>query len=258
MDGPPGNPAENGASDASKIAKELQNPIGDLISVPIQSNINLGYGPNHGSQEIVNVQPVVPFHLNARWNLIARVILPLVWQPSLQPAQTVPFGTGPVTFSAFLSPSEPSHGWLWGLGPVVQIPTISDRTLGSNVWGGGITGVVVLMTGPWVTGALVNNVWSFGGTSGPRGTRYDAFLLQPFVNYNFGAGWYIGSAPIITANWLTTGDNAWTLPIGAQVGRVVNLGKAPPINLQLGAYYNALRPHIGPVWQIRAQVSVVF
>lgn len=258
MDGSLQNMPANGEPGASTIAKKLQNPIGDLISFPIQSNTNFGYGPHHGTQEIVNIQPVVPFHLNSRWNLITRAILPLVWQPSLQPTQTVPFGTGPITFSAFLSPAQPSHGWLWGLGPVIQIPTTSDSSLGSNLWGGGITGVVVFMAGPWVTGALVNNVWSVGGTNGPRGTRYDNFLLQPFVNYNFDNGWYVGSAPIITANWLTAGDNAWTLPIGGQFGRVVKLGTAPPINLQLGAYYNTRRPHIGPVWQIRAQVTVVF
>jgi hypothetical protein len=43
---------------------------------------------------------------------------------------------------------------------------------------------------------------------GPGGTRYNTFLVQPFVNYNFGEGWYVGSSPIITANWLTSGNNA--------------------------------------------------
>ena len=78
----------------------------------------------------------------------------------------MPFGTGPTTFSAFLSPANSVEGWLWGVGPVVQIPTISDKSLGSNVWGGGPTGVLVYMKGPIVAGALVNNVWSFGGTPG--------------------------------------------------------------------------------------------
>ena len=87
------------------------------------------------------------------------------------------------------------------------------------------------MKGPWVAGVLANNVWSFGGTSGLGGTRYNTFLMQPFVNYNFGEGWYVGSAPIITANWLTAGDKAWTLPVGAQVGRVVKIGGKLPVNL---------------------------
>ena len=56
--------AESGDEDATAIAKKLQNPIADLISVPFQENANFGYGPQKGTQNILNIQPVVPFHLN--------------------------------------------------------------------------------------------------------------------------------------------------------------------------------------------------
>jgi hypothetical protein len=243
---------------ASALAKKLQNPIGDLYSFPFQNNTNFNTGPHNGTQDILNVQPVIPIHINADWNVITRTILPLIWQPSLEPAHTVPFGTGPTTFSAFLSPHNPTNGWLWGLGPVIQVPTISDKTLGSPVWGGGPTGVLVYMKGPWVAGVLANNVWSFGGTSGRGGSSYNMFLTQPFVNYNFGEGWYVGTSPIITANWLTSGDHAWTLPVGANVGRVVKIGGKLPVNFSLGAYYNALRPEYGSTWQWRTQVTLIF
>lgn len=194
-------------ADATELAKQLQNPIGNLYSFPFQSNTNFRFGPNRGTQEILNVQPVIPIHVNDDWNIITRTILPLIWQPSMQPdADTVPFGSGPTTFSAFLSPRNPVNGWLWGVGPVAQIPTVSDRSLGSSVWGAGITGVLVYMEGPWVAGVLANNVWSLGGTSGRGATSYNNFLLQPFVNYNFGEGWYVGSAPIVTANWDADSD----------------------------------------------------
>jgi hypothetical protein len=250
--------AGHGEESSTELAKKLQNPIGDLYSFPFQNNTNFSYGPRRGTQDILNIQPVIPIHLNEDWNVITRTILPLIWQPSLQPVHTVPFGTGPTTFSAFLSPSKPVNGWLWGVGPVVQVPTASDPTLGSSVWGGGPTGVLVYMKGPWVAGALANNVWSFGGTSGRGGSRYNTFLVQPFVNYNFGDGWYVGTSPIITANWLTTGDKAWTLPIGANVGRVVKIGGKLPVNFLLGAYYNMLRPEFGANWQLRAQVTFIF
>ena len=251
-------PDSGGDDDATALAKKLQNPIGDLYSVPFQNNTNFNYGPHKGTQDILNIQPVIPLHVTPDWNVITRIILPLIWNPSLQPAQTVPFGSGPTTFSAFLSPSQPVNGWVWGVGPVVQVPTISSATLGSNVWGAGPTGVVVYLEGPWVAGVLVNNVWSFGGTSPPSGTRYNTFLTQPFVNYNFGEGWYVGSSPIITANWLTTGDKAWTLPFGAEAGRVIKIGGKLPVNLQIGAYYNALRPEFGATWQLRTQVTLIF
>ncbi len=243
---------------ATELAKKLQNPIGDLYSFPFQNNTNFNAGPHQGTQDILNIQPVIPLHVTEDWNVITRTILPLIWQPSLQPAHTVPFGTGPTSFSAFLSPSKPVNGWLWGVGPIVQVPTASNSSLGSNVWGAGPSGVVVYMKGPWVAGVLVNNVWSFGGTSIPGGTKYNMFLTQPFVNYNFGGGWYVGTSPVITANWLTSGDKAWTLPLGGQVGRVIKVGGKLPFNLSLGAYYNALRPQFGSTWQLRTQVTFIF
>src|SRR5271157_1122204 len=138
---PPDTEANNaGDNDATALAKKLQNPIGDLYSIPFQNNTNFNYGPHKGTQDILNIQPVIPIHVTPDWNVITRTILPLIWNPSLQPAQTVPFGSGPTTFSAFLSPSQPVNGWVWGVGPVVQVPTISSATLGSNVWGAGPTG----------------------------------------------------------------------------------------------------------------------
>src|SRR5690242_15558235 len=100
----PGSETPGGGESATELAKKLQNPVGDLISVPFQNNTNFRFGPNKGTQDILNIQPVIPIHVTPEWNVITRTILPLIWNPSLQPAQTVPFGTGPTTFSAFLSP----------------------------------------------------------------------------------------------------------------------------------------------------------
>ena len=104
-----------GESDTD-LAKKLQNPIGDLYSFPFQSNTNFGVGPHRGTQDILNIQPVIPIHVNADWNIITRTILPVVWNPDLSPSPSVPVGTGPTDFSAFLSPKNPTDGWLWGSG----------------------------------------------------------------------------------------------------------------------------------------------
>jgi hypothetical protein len=78
-----------------------EKPIrsGDLYSFPFH-NTNFNYGPHQGTQDIVNVQPVISNHVADDWNVITRTILPLIWQPSLRPGDTAPFGTGPTTFSA--------------------------------------------------------------------------------------------------------------------------------------------------------------
>src|SRR6185437_386689 len=109
-----GHEAGPAADDAKALAEKLQNPIGDLISVPFQNNTNFNVGPHAGTQDILNIQPVIPIHLNQDWTLITRTIVPLVWSPSFQPAESVPFGLSATTVTAFLAPSRPVNGWLWG------------------------------------------------------------------------------------------------------------------------------------------------
>jgi len=253
----PADKTSDSSESASDLAKKLQNPIGDLYSFPFQGNTNFGVGPRNGTQEILNVQPVIPFHVSDDWNIITRTILPIVWNPDTSPLPSKDFGLSATTFSAFLSPRNPTDGWLWGLGPVVQVPTATSPLLGSSVWGGGLTGVLVYMKGPWVAGVLANNVWSLGGNYGRFGNGYNNFLTQPFVNYNFGAGWYVTSSPIVTANWETPGTK-WTLPVGGGVGRVVKLFDKLPVNFMVGAYYNIIRPEFGADWQLRTQVTLIF
>jgi hypothetical protein len=131
--------------DATEIAKKLQNPVGDLISVPFTNYTNFNVGPNKGTQDVLQIQPVVPIHVNPDWNVITRTVASLVWSPSFQPATSAPpFGIAPTSFTAFLSPANPVDGWVWGAGPVTQLPTISNKMLGSNVWGLGPSFVVVI------------------------------------------------------------------------------------------------------------------
>ena len=244
--------------DATELAKKLQNPIGDLYSFPFQGNTNFNTGTRGGTQEILNVQPVIPIHINDDFTLITRTILPLVWQPSFEPAHTVPFGTAPTDFSALLSNANPIDHFVFGAGPIIQLPTASNNTLGSNVWGAGPEAVAVYIQGPWVAGLLVNNIWSLGGTTGRGGTQYSKFLIEPFANYNFGGGWYVFSAPEFTANWPAAGNHAWTVPFGGGGGKVVKLFGKLPVNFQLGAFYNAIRPSFTGAWSLRTQVTLIF
>lgn len=254
----PGQSTASAPSEASALAEKVQNPIGDLYSIPFQNNTNFNVGPQKGTQDILNIQPVIPIHVTSEWNIITRTIMPLTWSPSFQPAESVPpFGLGLTSFSASLSPAKPVNGWVWGAGTIVGIPTSTSKTLGSNLWGAGPNVVLVGLKHPWIFGVLMNDVISFGGTSGPNGNKYNLFTLQPFVNYNFGEGWFVGSVPIITASW-DTGGEKWTLPVGGQFGRLIKIGGKLPVNLLLGAYYNALRPQGGGTWQLRTQVTIVF
>jgi hypothetical protein len=243
---------------ATELAKLAQNPVGNLISLPFQNNTNFNTGPLNGTQNILNIQPVIPIDVNKDWNIITRTILPLIWQPGFYPGQDRQFGLGDTQFSAFLSPASPGPGGLiWGAGAITQLPTDTDARLGNKNWGLGPTAVVLKLEpgNPWVYGVLANNVWSL--SSSERGGAYNNFLIQPFVNYNFPGGFYVNTVPIITANWKADGGQKWTVPLGLGIGKIFHLGKLP-VNTQLGAYYNVVHPDDGANWQLRLQVQLMF
>ena len=249
------DPGEGGLEE---IAKSAQNPVAAMISLPLQNNTNFNVGPEEETQNILNIQPVIPFSLNENWNLITRTIIPVISQPKFAPGQDRENGIGDVQFSAFLSPVQPtSGGWIWGAGPIAQLDTSTDDRLGAQRWGLGPSVVVLRPTGAWVLGALINNVFDVGGDDDRD--DINQMLIQPFVNYNFPdkPGRYLTFAPIITANWEADSDNTWTVPLGGGIGQIIKWGKTP-VNLQASAYYNVESPENGADWQMRLQAQFLF
>ena len=69
------------AQQGEDLREAAQNPIADLISLPFQNNTNFDIGRSENTQNVLNIQPVYPVHLNQSWNLITRPILPVISQP---------------------------------------------------------------------------------------------------------------------------------------------------------------------------------
>jgi hypothetical protein len=59
-------------ADTEKLQKDTQNPVASLISVPIQNNANFNIGPANRTQDVLNIQPVIPIGISEDWNLIIR------------------------------------------------------------------------------------------------------------------------------------------------------------------------------------------
>jgi len=242
------------ADEDEDLAKQTQNPVSDLISVPFQNNTNFNLGPHNRTQNVLNIQPVIPFNLTKNWNLITRTIAPIIYQPDVTARSGGEFGLGDINMTLFLSPAK-SGKLIWGVGPIVSLPTATDKTLGTDKWAAGPSVVLLTMPGPWVLGVLANNIWSFAGDNDRPDVNQ--FLLQYFVHYNFEGGWYLTSAPINTANWEADSDNRWTIPLGGGGGKVFRVGKQP-LNFQTQAFYNVEKPDFGPEWSLRVQLQFLF
>ena len=236
------------------LAKAAQNPVANMISLPLQNNTNFGVGPGDDVQNVLNIQPVIPVKLSENWNLITRTIAPVIYQPELVPGTGSEFGLGDINMTLFLSPAKPGK-LIWGVGPALSFPTATDQVLGTDKWSAGPSAVALTIRGPWVIGGLASNLWSYAGDDDR--SDVNQFLFQYFINYNLPKGWYVSSAPIITANWEADSGNQWTVPFGGGVGKIFKIGKQP-LNAQVQAFYNVEKPDNGPDWSLRLQLQFLF
>ena len=242
---------EKGTED---LQKATQNPVASLISVPLQNNTNFDIGPLDRTQNVMNIQPVIPMRVSENWNLINRIILPLVYQPDVTQLNVGTLGMGDINPTFFLSPAKP-HNLIWGIGPAFILPTATNKVLGQGKWSGGPSVVALVQPGHWTLGVLVSNVWNFAGESDKPAVNQ--MLLQYFINYNLKKGWFTTWQPIITANWKATSGNVWTIPYGGGIGRIMKVG-AQPVSLSLQFYGNPVRPAGTSPWGMRAQISFLF
>ncbi len=217
------------AHDVDSLAKQTQNPVSDLTSVPLQFNFNTGGDLDDRTMLNLNFQPVIPFKASTNWNVIARTIVPLNSIPG--PEGTRYSGVGDIQMQIFVSPAKPG-AIIWGVGPIFSLPTATALGAETGTWAAGPTAVVLKMTGPWVLGGLISQLWPLSDEAGDPET--DLFLVQPFVNYNFSHGWALAFAPIITANWNADDGNEWTVPLGFGFSRTTVFNRRP---MSLGVQY---------------------
>jgi hypothetical protein len=234
------------------LAKKLANPISDLISVPIQSNLDFGVGPGDGAVWKTNIQPVIPFAISDDWNLISRTILPVIDQEGLSFAGDAldESGLGDITQSFFFSPKESSP--IWGVGPVLLIPSATDDLLGTGKWGAGPSFVMLKQQGAWTYGALANHIWDFAGDSDRNSVN--ATFLQPFVAYVTHTHTTFSLNTETTYDWQ---NDQWTVPINFQISQMFKIGDQP-MQAFVGARYYAEKPDNGPEWGLRLGLTFLF
>jgi hypothetical protein len=243
-------PQGNAQAQAVELAKQTQNPVSSLISVPLQANWDFGLGDRDAVGTVFNIQPVMPFGISKSTNIILRVIMPLTSQPGADGMRVN--GMGDVVATAFFSPAK-SGRIIWGAGPVFQLPAATSAALGSEKFGIGPSVVVLTQPGPWTIGALYNSIWSTSGANDREDVN--SMFLQPFANYNLGHGLALGAMMEASANW--EAEEAWTAPLLFTVSKVTLLGKRP-VNFLVGAGPTVASPEGGANWRFRFAAIFMF
>jgi hypothetical protein len=243
----------------AELAKKLQNPVADLISVPLQNNWDFGIGPANAMKYTCNIQPVVPVSISEDWNLIIRTILPVIYEDATDKSPLAPAsarqshsGLGDTTQSFFLSPKKEVGGWILGAGPVGYYPTATEEELGAGKWGAGPTVVALRQEHGFTYGILANQIWSFAGQQDRE--EVNATFLQPFVSFTTRTYTTFSVNTESTYDWHT--DES-TVPMNFAVQQLLKI-HGQPIAFQFGYRYYVEKPDGGPDWGLRFAVTFLF
>jgi hypothetical protein len=216
------------SNDADEVAKKLANPIASLISVPFQNNLDVGIGKYEGYKNTLNFQPVIPLSLTQKWNLITRIVLPIISQGDVSGEGEKESGLGDAIVSGFFSPAEAKGGVVWGIGPCFLVPNATNGVFATKKFGVGPTAVILKQAKGWTVGALINQIWSVAGNE--ERPNVNQMFLQPFVGFNWksGAGFVVNSE--MTKNWQ---GNTFSAYINPTFNGITKFGKQM-VQLQVG------------------------
>jgi hypothetical protein len=232
------------------LAKKLSNPVADLISVPFQNNYDWGIGANDGSKFVLNIQPVIPVSIGNKFNLINRVIIPVISQSNIIGSESQS-GLGDILMSNFFSPKKSKI--IWGFGPVFLIPTASNDFLGGKKFGLGPTGLILYQSSGWTYGALFNQIWSVAGDE----ARPDisTMFLQPFISYATKTATTIGVSGENSYSW--KGKQWISAGLIFNISQLLKVGKLP-VSVGLGGKYYLETPSTASYWGSRVTLTFLF
>jgi len=236
------------AQEESELAKKSQNPVGNIISAPIEYWHHGGM-TGGSNMNVYLAKPVYPVTFG-NITLINRFIVPMgtvnnkAFDPNVKTS-----GLLNIQYQGFFTPANPGKV-IFGLGPVIEFPT-STNNMGADKVSAGPALVVLAMPNKWVFGALFQNLWSFGSD------EVKMLTFQYFINYNFDRGWYFTSTPILNANWNNEQGEQWTVPLGGGAGKMIRFGSLP-VDFKLQVFSNVVTPTGGADWSMMFAMKFLF
>jgi len=238
-----------------EIAKTLENPISTLVRVPIRLDYNRNIGiKDEGHSFTLNIYPVIPFSLNKNWTIVTRTSFAITHQKEIYPDSGTQNGLEDIDSSIFIAPNKPSiAGTKFGFGPIISIPTATDKLLGSGKWGLGPTIIFIKQDNAWTYGIRANHLWSVAGDNDRE--RVCSSLLQPMLSYTTTSAISFSLKSETKYDWVAKN---WTVPINLLISRVSKInGKR--IKASIGLRYWAKTTDSSPEgFGVRTQITFMF
>lgn len=236
------------------LAKKHANPVSDIISVPFQFNLDCCLGQTEGHMYTLKFQPVYPFNLSAKWKLITRTILPVVYREPKTVGGDDAFGLDDTLQHFFFSRRHKYTGHTVGFGPVINWPTGTNSQIDSGKWSAGPTFVLFHQHGPWTMGTLTHHIWSFANAGHTDASRVSMTQLEPTLAYTWKNATSLTLSSEAKYDW-TKGQ--WNIPVNLLLSHIYHFGDQP-VSLGFGGRVYVATPPGGPTWGLRAVVTFLF
>lgn len=238
---------------ADQLARDSQNPLSELVRIPLIGAVEFGIGPFNRVGARGRVEPILPVALVPSMNVVTRFSVPYLYEPEEFAPEGGTTGFGDATATVFLSPRHAGRLSL-GAGPMFLLP-LGSAELGARKWAVGPAAVAFFEGREWTLGLLVDAVFSFAG---PGPDDVALVTLEYKIARYFGDGWFVGTRPLVTADLTVDSSERWLVPFGVGIGRVLT-GPLLAVEFEAGAYVNVVRPETEPaaLWSVEARVTLL-
>lgn len=237
-----------------EIAQQLHNPLGDIVSFPLELNYDHKIGlEQQGTRWTLNSKPHLPMDYDQHWLILTDLQLPVIHQEMVSTPPRAQTGLGDTWLSFLLSPKMHASPFSWGVGPIFYFPTGTDTILSRDRWAVGPKGAMAYESSAWMTGLIVYHLWSYSGNQ--LADAINETSIQPFAAYINDNAWRYSINSEATYDWV---KNDWTAPVHLMVNKLI---RWPVVTLDLGAGVRIWAAHsnTGPRdLGVRAVLSLVF
>jgi len=236
------------AEDQATLVKQANAPISSILQIRLQDTFVPQFNGLHGSGNTVTMSVTMPL---PKYRLLPFPQLTLLTFPAAVSLPGEATAIGDLRF-VNIAVFHANPMFLWGIGPTFVFPTAGGRATGQGKWQAGPAAAVAFVPEKWLVGVLIQNPISFAGDRDRKDVN--SMIVQPFVTYQLGDGWFVRSQPQLYFNW-KTGRQVLPLDLGA--GRVFRIGRQN-INCFVEPFWNITKDGPSPEYGITFGVSLLY